>query len=642
MKLQLLIPMGVKSTLKYHFPGLGQLKVGLYSNSSEAYKLITSKNHVQRLKEIDQLGVIRNVYEGVHHSRWEYVMVQLGILHRLNLNDLDTGYKPSKSIGLNSTVTINSRSASYVDIIQMWIMLLNMGHLPGTFSSEKALLKCLKDDYTLKKSLKDGLPNKEVKSYFDKIVDDENIYDFHKVLTFFYLNRYKRYDHELIKYLIKVIELYCIGPQVIDKYNNVNQKSREIKLDEIKQIFHKIRQISYLYLDSKYGPTPFNFDLECILINLPEYIDKLFIDNDSYIAQSINDFDKFLSSTIYQSEDSLQAQGFHVRRVTEKIKNMCENEEIYGITKLFKFLNNNKNFDYNYNYADHLDLGSQMKFSIRAKNPSLLAFWGAEIFDLVYSDECKNLLNFKYEDKLNTNYGIKKCLVSIEPSIKKENYNIAFSFFKDCKDPQRFEILGKLIRDLIYLNKKIQTSTASDREESFIYIYNNLFLYLLKQISKNGCFFKFDNHAKLDVACIGVNGSTSAANSLNKLIENSETSDKSRMHEMKSLEGSLRKIEHRGPIIVCTNQIKVLNNEKVDLTDIDGIGFGYKNGSLYLLLVEAKRQRISSTNESRKQLIINLKEKLKINTSAINSVDKYIIELDKSVCCYLPVDGKLF
>lgn len=61
--------MTVKSTLKYHVPGLGELKADLYENSSKAYDFLKENGYVDRLKKIDQLGVIRNVYEGAHHSR---------------------------------------------------------------------------------------------------------------------------------------------------------------------------------------------------------------------------------------------------------------------------------------------------------------------------------------------------------------------------------------------------------------------------------------------------------------------------------------------------------------------------------------------------------------------------------------------
>ena len=634
--------MPVIETLKYHIPGLGELKADLYENSSDAYYLLKEKGHVDRLKKIDQLGVIRKVYEGLHHSRWEYVMMQLVILNRLNINDSDTGNKPAKGLGLGTDEIINSRKTTYHEIIQMWIMLLNMGHLPGTFSSEKALLKCIKEDSELKKCLKESLPNEEIESYFEEIVDKENIYDLHKVLSFLYLYKHEDHNPELVRYLIKINELFCFGPHVIDRYTDSNKKDLEIKLDYIKQIFNKIRQISYIYLDSKYGPIPFSFDLECILINLSEYIDRLFIDNNSSLSQSINDFDKFLSSAIYQSEESLLAQGFHVRIVTKRIKRKCETEEIYEIANLIKFLKDDKCFYYNYNYADDLDLNSKIKCSIYAKDQDLLAFLGGEFS----FDRYENILNFEYEDRLNIEYGIENCLVSIEPSIKKENYNISFSFSKGCDDPQRFEILGKFLKELIYLDVSVRYHPSHNPGKDFIFIYNNLFLYLLRQISKNECIFKFGNHAKLDLPCIGFRGAISAANSLKKMIKESEkeseTRGKSRIHEVKSLENSLRNIEHRGPIIVCANQIEVLNSKRKLMTDIDGLGFSYMNGRLYLLMVEAKCKRVSAENESRKQLINNLQKKLKINTSAINSVDKYIKELDKSVYCYLPVDGKLF
>lgn len=165
-------------------------------------------------------------------------------------------------------------------------------------------------------------------------------------------------------------------------------------------------------------------------------------------------------------------------------------------------------------------------------------------------------------------------------------------------------------------------------------------MYLLKEISENKCIFKYNNHANLEEPFIGAVGSISAANSLKKLIKKSKINDEARKHELEKIEESLRIIQHKTPIIVCLQQIKVLTNEKTDYTDIDGIGFGYRNGKLYLLLVEAKKQKASSYSDSRKRLIKNIKNKLKIKTSKISSLEEYIVELDKGACCYLPIDGE--
>lgn len=53
--------------LEYHLPKLGRVSSLLYNCSSLTYNVLNRFNHINRLKKIDHLGVIRNVYEGAHH-----------------------------------------------------------------------------------------------------------------------------------------------------------------------------------------------------------------------------------------------------------------------------------------------------------------------------------------------------------------------------------------------------------------------------------------------------------------------------------------------------------------------------------------------------------------------------------------------
>lgn len=634
--------MAVKDTLKYHVPGLGELKADLYDNSSKAYNLLRKNGHIDRLKDIDQLGVIRNVYEGAHHSRWEYVMMQLGVLHRLNTTDVDLGFKPSKGTGLGSNLSIGNNKPTYLEIIQMWILLLNMGHLPGTFSSEKALIKCVKEDAKLQKTLCDSLPSEDIKKYFERIMENESIYEFHKVLSFFYLSKYKeKYtesDPDLIDYLVKILEYNCVGSHVIDKfheYDDSNKEAFERARSYLKQIFFKVRQISYLYLDSKYGPTPFNFELETVLINLPEYVNNLFIDGDSYIAQSINDFDKLLSATIYQSEDSLQAHGLHVKKTFEHIKDQCANDSIYDSDRLLEFLKENSNFQYKYNCSDCLDINTKIKFSISV-GLSNHSEYTIEKHDRIFKD----IFNFKYEDCLNTKYGIKECLVSVEPSIKQDTFNIAFSFFKNCSTVKRFEILGELMEDLIQLNETVHKQQTY-HVNGFEKIYSKFILYTLNQICKNDCTFKYNNYDVLNLPCIGGFNSAQTSEKLMKFLEEATLISNSRKHELTSLGNAIQEICHNGPILICPNQIKVLDQKRDELTDIDGIGFGYKNKRLHLLIIEAKKQKIGGIADAKKQLLLNVNEKLKINCSGINLKEEDIKTTNKNAYCYIPINDEV-
>lgn len=87
--------------LEYHVPQLGKIPAQFYSLATETYNLLDNYGHIDRMREIDQLGVIRSVYEGAHHSRWEYVMLQLGLIYKLRSEEGVKGL-----FGLNSNINI--------------------------------------------------------------------------------------------------------------------------------------------------------------------------------------------------------------------------------------------------------------------------------------------------------------------------------------------------------------------------------------------------------------------------------------------------------------------------------------------------------------------------------------------------------
>jgi len=232
-------------------PGLGKLSAQLYENSSATYLLLNSNDHIKRMRNIEQLGVIHNVYEGVHHSRWEYVMTQLGLLHRLYPSDKKAGGRPLEGWGLNSDIEFLDTRFSGTEVIQIWILLSNAGHLPGTFSSEKALMKYIIKDSRIKEILRNSLKDDNVKLYFDYILETEDIYNFNKVLSFFFLEHYRDQDPELVDLLIEVLKFYCIG---CDSLKKEVTPEKMISLDKKRSnfllIFNRLRQISYLYLGS--------------------------------------------------------------------------------------------------------------------------------------------------------------------------------------------------------------------------------------------------------------------------------------------------------------------------------------------------------------------------------------------------------
>jgi hypothetical protein len=594
--------------LEYHIPGLGRITATLYPYSSKTYELLSKYNHINRMREIDQLGVIRGVYEGAHHPRWEYVMVQLGLIHRLSTPDETRGIKPSKGWGLSKEVKFDGKKISGADIIQMWILLLNAGHLPGTFSTEKAILKCIRKDSKIRSTLKRGLPDSEIRSYLDEILETENIYGFHKILSFFFLERYRRFDSDLIDLLVKVLKFYCFEPPTYKE-----------KRENLRHVFKRIRQVSYLYLDTRYGPTPFDFDLPTIFMNLPDHLDEL-LDVNSPLVESLKSFDDFLAKTVYQSADSLRAHSFHVREVTKIIE---DNNGIRSkITELRKFLKEED--DKTYFEPHYMNWENAPKLRLLLKIPPFLVEYSRKI------------LNLDLEERMNEEYGTSKCLVAIQPNPRRDLYAISLSFFPKCQETYRMKILGRFIKDVVQIQKdfvKPRLSLLIDK--IFDDSYRNLVIFVLKQISQNGLIFYFQR-SDYYISTLGKIGSTTAADRLKRIIKNfPENISKSRLHELATFQKSLQDIQHPSPIILSLNQINVLDNNRRHITDLDGVGLGYKRGQLYLLLAEAKSGRKGRVSSAKKRLS-NTIDKLKLKTSikpTIGSLKKY------GAYCYIPIDG---
>lgn len=133
--------------IKYNIPQLGKIQAVVYGQyAKKCYEYLEKENYIEKLKNIDQLGIIRKSLEGVHHTRWEYVVLQLYLINKLK--DKKMG------LGINSNIQINIEGEEFkiscVEIIQIWILLLNSGHLYGTFSSEIGILEYLKQNKEMK------------------------------------------------------------------------------------------------------------------------------------------------------------------------------------------------------------------------------------------------------------------------------------------------------------------------------------------------------------------------------------------------------------------------------------------------------------------------------------------------------------
>lgn len=590
--------------LEYHLPGLGRITAKLYPFSEKCYGFLNSHNQINRMREMDQLGVIRNVYEGAHHSRWEYVMTQLSLVYKLSTPDETSGIKPMKGWGLSYGVNFDGIKISGADIIQTWVLLLNSGHLHGTFSSEKALLKCLKKDKTLKRTMKRGLSDSQVRSYLDEIIESEDIYGIHKIFSFFFLERFKHYDPEFVDLLFKVLKFYCF-----------EQTKYAEKRENLRYVFKRLRHVSYLFLDAQYGPTPLDFDFPAIFMNLPDYLDEL-LDSNSALVKTLYSLDNFLAKEVYHSPYSMRAHIDHVSNLMNIIEN---DEEIRNkISGLKWFLKDSEHLIPNY-----VDWENSPTFRFLLDN--LHPF---------FSESSRELLNFDLEDKINKNYGTRSCLVAIQPNTRRDLYSISLSFLPKCQSHKRFEILGKFIKDLIKIRGELISEHPVEflADRAFDESFRNLMIFVLNEITKKELIFYFQRDNYPYFSTLSASGSKNAADKLEEVIEegSGHSIPSPRLHELKMGMKSLRDINHPSPIIVSLNQIKIQDKNRIHVSDLDCAGLGYNKGQLYLLLCEAKKGG-KATGQ-----LQNTIDKIDLNTS-INPELKFLSTF--GAYCYIPING---
>ena len=145
----------VMQEIKSILPDYGDIDIKLYDFTEQIYDFLNRDipDEIYRLKKLDQLGLISEVYEGTHHSKWEYILIQLFLSQLLKQNE--------KATGLGSNVSLKSKKQiSQIDLINSWSLLLNIGHLHRTLSCERYWFNKIIDNQNIQKFLLEKLQKK--------------------------------------------------------------------------------------------------------------------------------------------------------------------------------------------------------------------------------------------------------------------------------------------------------------------------------------------------------------------------------------------------------------------------------------------------------------------------------------------------
>lgn len=564
--------------LTYNLPGYGLLKTRLYPYTQAFFDFLKNYEYDKRFYSIDHLGAIRDIFQGLHNTRYEYIFVQWAFISELIKNEENKGLGLSKGRKEFGRLPNMQNDPSGAEVLQCLILLTNMGHLPGTFAASRAWLHRLKQDSQTRNGFRSGL---EETSYLDKVLSDFDTYRIHLINAQFLLQRYRKFNgyesgRKFVDFGNKIICSY------LDKGKNDGEAVKNLW-----SLYKVIRQVSYLVLDLHYTPVPLSLDLRSIILNFNQLFQQKNLYRESTFQLTLERLNNLLQDSLYMSSESLLAQS---RRSEEIVKRLAqENSEEHkwrNISTIKELLEHP---------SDETQLGAKT-FQIGFLTPD----WDrTKTLELSYGD-IENLESafpqniVEWEMKSREKIGKQFCRVAAQYNPPKSLLRVVYSFHKNIDEKK------SAIKSVEIINQVLIFEQPLDKNYHNPHIrrnYENIFNFLTKAI------FGWQTQVILKAASStqefspflsgsGVKKLTKEINSYSNRVSSHLSNDD--LHEIKTVSEVLERLNLRSKTLVFLGSTRIKEegdpNEKAEF---DGIIFfpALKPSKYFAVIVEAKNQK---------------------------------------------------
>ena len=584
--------------LSYNLPGFGFAKCYVVGQAVDLLEILEELGILNKMKNTCQLGTMKYVYPGAHHTRYEYVFTQLLLISNILIAD-------SKQFNVDFSRKSNLREYEHNDVeisgialMQCLAILSNAAHMYDTFTSARILLELLNESKENKtcfyKIYKRNLPI-EIHQQLDNIITTQNFYKLHLFNIIHILQRV----HKNSAYS-KLCDLYIhIVSQLIDERLIINNSTKRVF-----QLYKKIRKIAYLSVDMIYTPASFGVNLNRMIYSITTYVDDLF-DSSSIINKSISQLEDVIHHQIYNSPICiLNSTRIVQENIEEYRKNIVDISAIQNIRDLILEENEYKSL--------HSEDQPKIIKSLSSENTLLLS-----------KDIDRNEIDIYSEqrilDKLSTSriaFGIQ-----ITKNLKKAYYAFGYKYTdyyqKDIKS-----IISCIIDNNLY--------SKSDKINILRQVVRSIYKY-----DKYYFTFKSPDNIDLNDCIIIANGCKNTASKIISNFTKDNIKDSDVLHEILSCARVLESITYTGLVMcfvggIIANEFK--NSSQVD--EIDGlIYFPTRDMSKeYAYIVEAKNFA-HGENQAEKQLNATKKfisEKLNTNITKLEKCAYMSINLLKA------------
>ena len=234
--------------IRYSIPLVGSVSIELGEYPAQFYQLLTENSEIERQKNLYHLGVLQDVFIGMHHTRWDYTMTMLYLINQLTISRLE---------GLTCEKKIDNHTLSGRDIMQLLALSSNLGHVPGTFAVEKGITRYLIEH----EEVKDMLCNfAEVKMNGKNKIDYVSLSKLLKLVKLELWSKNEKLSESDIKLLL-LVKKFCLELHFSKDHKKVRKN--------IYDYFLFTRRVSYHLLDCLYVNLPLQVDYSSFISQIP-------------------------------------------------------------------------------------------------------------------------------------------------------------------------------------------------------------------------------------------------------------------------------------------------------------------------------------------------------------------------------------
>lgn len=577
--------------LNYSYADFGLTILPFYKESEEIINFLEKAEHdgLRHFERLDHLGRIRDAHRSAHHSRWDYMFLQMYLFHKLKETGLSFGF--SGGIKLDR----NNKISSSEELLKCWTLLLNFGHLEGTFECERAWFEIIKENKEVFDAFLKNLPDDSCRKIAVKFFDRESYYKFFEIIALLFLNHYRK----IPRFSSFPIEKFIL---ILKKY--VLDNPRASAINRCKNVFRRVRRIAYVLLDC-------SFSSSFMKINPKIFFDYILMNSNDVLYEEYSSFNRTLNSVemqlfneLYASKEASLAKINYLRKKKEEIQasiNMDKQDFIKGLPEIFL---QSKHSDFTAVEKD--DSRHLLRLSFL---PSGEYF---ERSDCTYYTEQKRIVD---QTQFSGVYPL------ITPTPGSVSGSILDIFLKNSLP------VGQLPRFIWALLKYTESIFAEWEFDDYIFQgcvedpVEDIFLFLLNVLFANSNFkFRFKDGTSPDDYNVNLLlRKRHIDNWKDRITDDIKSSDLSisRKKEMQCLK-TMIKSEKTGIIIVSHCNITVYDKNWSEKTEWDGVYFRVLSQAIYINILESKAGMTARSQMAKNDLLASFdKVGLKIDVSKI-------------------------